>query len=170
MMHPIVRYFFFHSSYLSKADMDAYMILPSITNPCPSVLGQSSGLLSIVFCKVAFNLSQHGLKEKNVIPPPSTPPTTGIAFLKNPAKNLFCHLYAKPFCNTFDDRIDCPFCKRLAQKLLFNTSCKRFCHSFQRIVRTGNSIHDAKTNHQYIHGFRIQYLTFFFQINCRKSI
>ena len=46
-------------------------------------------MLNIVSCRDAFNRLQHGLKVAKVIPPPITPPTTGIIFLKNPAKISF---------------------------------------------------------------------------------
>ena len=44
------------------------------------------GLLKYVSAKTFLSLTQQGLKVAYVNPPPTTPPTNGIAFLKNPAK------------------------------------------------------------------------------------
>ena len=54
----------------------------SITMFSSSSMPRSLGLLNLVLCKECFSLSQHGLNNKYVILPPTTPPTMGIAFLK----------------------------------------------------------------------------------------
>ena len=60
-------------------------IIPS-TIIISSSVGTCPGLDRNVSFNVFFNLTQHGLNDAYVIPPPITPPATGIAFLKNPVK------------------------------------------------------------------------------------